>query len=148
MVAPVGVRSEAKDGNGADAGRTRAAEGKACRQFFAPEIGRIHFRFRKKWRHNQLGVKRYETKNGKRRGISLHKRLDYLPSKYMSYKDKLKAIKWLGNAGSHGESDVEMRDVIDAYYLVQHILEEIYNQKTKKLNELTKLINKKKGPRK
>lgn len=47
MVAPVGVRSEAKDGNGADAGRTRAAEGKACRQFFAPEIGRIHFRFRK-----------------------------------------------------------------------------------------------------
>jgi hypothetical protein len=36
----------------ADAGRTRAAEGKACRQFFAPEIGRTHFRFRKKWRHN------------------------------------------------------------------------------------------------
>ena len=48
------MRSEAKDGNGADAGRTRAAEGKACRQFFAPEIGRIHFRFRKKWRHNHF----------------------------------------------------------------------------------------------
>ena len=34
VVAPVGVRSEAKDGNGADAGRTRAAAGKECRPFF------------------------------------------------------------------------------------------------------------------
>ena len=40
----------------ADAGRTRAAEGKACRQFFAPEIGRTHFRSRKKWRHNPAAV--------------------------------------------------------------------------------------------
>jgi hypothetical protein len=51
--ASVGVRSGAQYGDEADAGRTQAAEGIECRQFLAPEIGRIHFRFRKKWRHNQ-----------------------------------------------------------------------------------------------
>ena len=34
-------------------GRMRAAEGKECRQFLAPEIGRTYFRIHKKWRHNR-----------------------------------------------------------------------------------------------
>ncbi len=38
----------------ADAGRTRAAGGNTRRQFFAPEIGWIHFGFREKWRRNRL----------------------------------------------------------------------------------------------
>jgi formate dehydrogenase major subunit len=43
------VRSGAEYRAVADAGRTRAAEGHNRRPFFAPEIGRTHFRFREKW---------------------------------------------------------------------------------------------------
>jgi len=56
------------------------------------------------------------------------------------------AIKWLGNAGSHGHAEVTMDDVMDAYELTEHILEEIYEPKLKKLKAIAKKVNKKKGP--
>ena len=43
------MQREAAYGDVADAGRTRAAAGNNRRLFFAPEIGRTHFRFREKW---------------------------------------------------------------------------------------------------
>ena len=59
--------------------------------------------------------------------------------------DILYAIKWLGNAGSHGNSEITIDDVFDAYEFMNHILNEIYEPK-QKLEKLAKEIRKKKGP--
>jgi hypothetical protein len=94
----------------------------------------------------ELKIKRFSTANGKRRFINLHQRIGLLPAKYTPFKDMILAIKWLGNAGSHGNAEVTMDDVMDAYELTQHILEEIYEPKSKKLKAIARKVNKKKGP--
>lgn len=95
----------------------------------------------------ELGVKRFNVKNGKRIFLNLHSRISLLPSKYSELGDLLLAIKWLGNAGSHANSQVSIDDVMDAYELVDHVLQELYTQKAKKAKALAKQINKKKGPK-
>lgn len=96
----------------------------------------------------ELKIKRFSTNNGKRRFINLHQRINLLPVKYAPFKDMILAIKWLGNAGSHGHGEVTMDDVMDAYELTEHILEEIYEPKMKKLKAIAKKVNNKKGPAK
>ena len=99
----------------------------------------------------ELRIKRFDLVKGKRRPISLHRRIGLLPSKYASLKDLLIAIKWLGNAGSHGNSGdnaISQDDVMDSYELAEHILQQIYEPKTQKLVALAKKVNKKKGPSK
>lgn len=95
----------------------------------------------------ELGVKRFNTKNSRRILLSLHFRISLLPPKYSELRELLLAIKWLGNAGSHAESAVTIDDVMDAYELIDHVLQELYTQKAKKAKALAKLINKKKGPK-
>jgi len=94
----------------------------------------------------ELKIKRFDTSKGKRRYINLHQRIGLLPAKYAQFKDMIIAIKWLGNAGSHGHEEVTMDDVMDAYELTEHILEEIYEPKVNKLKAIAKKVNKNKGP--
>jgi len=97
----------------------------------------------------ELKVKRFNLVKGKRRLISLHQRIDLLPTKYAELKNLILAIKWLGNAGSHGNNGdgaISMDDVMDTYELMEHILHEIYARNTKKLVALARKVNKKKGP--
>ena len=95
----------------------------------------------------ELGIKRYAVKNSKRQFLSLHSRIGLLPAKYSELRDLLFAIKWLGNAGSHADSVVTLDDVMDAYELIDHVLQELYAQRSKKAKDLAKLVNKKKGPK-
>jgi Domain of unknown function (DUF4145) len=96
----------------------------------------------------ELKVKRFNVSKGRRLFINLHQRIELLPAKYAQFKDMILAIKWLGNAGSHGHSEVTIDDAMDAYELTEHILKEIYEPKAKKLKALAKKVNKKKGPSK
>jgi hypothetical protein len=96
----------------------------------------------------ELKVKRFNVSKGRRLFINLHQRIESLPAKYAQFKDMILAIKWLGNAGSHGHSEVTIDDAMDAYELTEHILKEIYEPKAKKLKALAKKVNKKKGPSK
>lgn len=99
-----------------------------------------------------LKIKRYNIIKGKRRLISLHQRIGLIPAKHDALKDMFLAIKWLGNAGSHGagagSGEITIDDVMDSYELMEHILQEIYEPKTKKLMAIAKKVNKKKGPAK
>lgn len=95
----------------------------------------------------ELGVKRFNTRNNKRIFLSLHSRISLLPTKYSELGELLLAIKWLGNAGSHADSVVTIDDVMDAYELIDHVLQELYTQKAKKAKALARKINKKKGPK-
>src|SRR5690606_927123 len=90
----------------------------------------------------ELGIKRFAVTGGKRRIISLHTRIGLLPTRYAELRDLLFAIKWLGNSGSHADSAISIDDVMDAYELIDHVLQELYAQRSKKAKELAKVINK------
>ena len=92
-----------------------------------------------------LGIKRYTNLKGKRRPISLHQRINLLPAKYADVKDLLLAVKWLGNAGSHDGEKPSYGDVRTTYDLLEYVLAEIYESKTKKLKAIAKNVNAKKG---
>lgn len=93
-----------------------------------------------------LGIKRFAIVRGKQKAISLHQRIQLLPTKYQEQKDLLLAVKWLGNAGSHDGEKATTADVSITYDLLEHVLSEIYEGKGKKLRAMAKKVNKKKGP--
>lgn len=95
---------------------------------------------------NELKIKKYTVKNNKRRSLPLHFRIDTLPKKFLPLKQTLIAIKWLGNAGSHPGDSLKKDDVLDAYEIMEHLLDDIYNPKKAKIEKLIQAINKKKGP--
>ena len=63
--------------------------------------------------------------------------------KYKYLSDNLKAIKWIGNEGSHNGKSVARKELIEVYKILELILTEIYCTKKKEVNRLTKQINKK-----
>jgi hypothetical protein len=95
---------------------------------------------------NELKIKKFTVKNKKRRSLPLHFRIDTLPTKYIALKKALLAIKWLGNAGSHPGESLEKDDVLDAYEILEHLLNDLYNPKKATVEKLVQAINKKKGP--
>jgi len=79
---------------------------------------------------------------------SLHERIEYFKKKYPKYNkyaDNLLAIKWLGNTASHRE--LSHNDVFKAFQILDYVLEEIFNNRTEKIKELSKIIVDSKGKR-
>lgn len=94
-----------------------------------------------------LKVKRFSKSSGKpRRLLSLHQRILALPTKFDSLRDHLLAVKWLGNAGSHDGDTPSASDVQIVYDLLEHVLAEIYEDRSEKLKAIAKKVIKKKGP--
>lgn len=92
-----------------------------------------------------LKIKNYHTSGGKRKKLSLHRRIELLPTKYQKIKDICLAIKWLGNAGSHCDDEMSFDDVFDGYDMLSFVLEELYDNKHTHVQKLAKKINAKKG---
>lgn len=82
---------------------------------------------------------------GKNRRLSLHERIELFKEKDAELADTMLAIKWLGNAGSHA-SDLNEKDILDAFELMEHVIEKLFVEKLKKIRIITKKINTKKGP--
>jgi hypothetical protein len=76
---------------------------------------------------------------------SLHERILLFGQKNPKAAERLLAIKWIGNFGTHGFK-LERNDLLDAYELFEIALSEIYDYDKKRADKLTKAINKKKGP--
>ncbi|ENU95471.1 hypothetical protein F970_01935 [Acinetobacter sp. CIP 102082] len=96
----------------------------------------------------EFGVARNSRKNNKLHRLSLDARIAKAKNKNANLgdlEDILYAIKWLGNAGSHGNSEITIDDVFDAYELMSHLLNELYQSKAE-INKLAKAIRKRKGP--
>jgi len=100
---------------------------------------------------NHYKVPRFSlTKKKKRQRNTLHDRINKLDNKYEHIKDELRAIKWIGNAGSHssiGENSLTGDDVLDAYEILESVLDDLFSTKKKQIKGIAKSINKKKGPR-
>jgi len=96
-----------------------------------------------------LKVKRFlKTKTGRLHRLTLHDRITALPKKRENVKEKLLALKWLGHAGSHPGEALSRDDVLDMYEVLEYVLVEIYSSPHKKVERLTRTINRRKGPRK
>lgn len=116
--------------------------------FCDPSSAGNHIRITLEKLLTHLGIKRFRDRAGKRVFLNLHSRIELLPNKYDDIQDLFKAIKWLGNAGSHSGKQVTSDDILDAYELMEELLAEVFSHRSKKVKSLAKQINKKKGPKK
>lgn len=95
---------------------------------------------------NYLKVPKTTINNrNKRIKINLHNRIDKLAKQHFSLKELLLAIKWIGNEGSHPEKSLTKDDVIDLYEILEHVLSELFDNKSKTILAKAKRINKAKG---
>ena len=85
-------------------------------------------------------------KKERRINLTLHQRIEKFKLKYKELGENLLAIKWLGNAASH-PTGLSIDDIFDAFEILQHVLNELYDNRSKRIQKLTKQINSKKGKR-
>jgi len=80
-------------------------------------------------------------KNEKDRRITLHIRLGMLPELYVSFKDPLMAIKFLGNAGSHTYDKVKIKDIEDAFEIMEYVVNDLFSGRKESVEVLTKRLS-------
>jgi hypothetical protein len=83
---------------------------------------------------------------GKRIFLSLHERIELFRRTNPRLADALMAVKWIGNAGSHSQP-LERRDLLDGYELIEHVLDELFVQREKRIAKLSRQINQRRRPR-
>lgn len=78
--------------------------------------------------------------------IVLNQRLENIKEENGLYpfKTKLSAIKWLGNAGSHEEDDVDIESLFHSFEIIKNVLNGLYN-KSDRVDRLAELVIENKG---
>lgn len=82
----------------------------------------------------------------KRKGYTLHKRIELFKGTKPEQADLLMAIKWIGNSGSHTSDGLTKDDILDSYEILEHVTTKLYETDSKRIAKLTKTINKRKKP--
>lgn len=78
--------------------------------------------------------------------LNLQIRIDRYVTKDPEAADLMKALRWLGNNGSHAHGKApEMPDLLDAFAIMEHVIGHIYVQSGKAVAKLAKDIVKNKG---
>lgn len=94
---------------------------------------------------SDLKIRKTQTKaNGKRDAVSLHIRIERFGEKYPELKDHFRAIKFIGNKGSHSYNDIDEGDILYAYQILEDVFEKIYRRKQKNIQSNIKLLLKNK----
>lgn len=83
------------------------------------------------------------SSSGKR--LSLHTRIGKFQAIDPENGDVLLAVKWLGNSGSH-PGGLTRSDVLDAFDMIEYVLESRYGTAKKALLAKVQAVNAKKGP--
>jgi hypothetical protein len=91
-------------------------------------------------------ITRFQVVKGKRKFINLHERIQKYEIKNKDIAKRLLAIKWLGNAGSHLLGDLSKDDVLDAYEILETVLDDLYIDHKKSIEKKVSLVNKRRGP--
>jgi Domain of unknown function (DUF4145) len=79
-----------------------------------------------------------KTDKGKFHTLDLHGRILLLKKTHPVEADLLMGIKFLGNAGSHGQAGnptVSRADLLDAFEMLENVLDEFINYRSKKLRD-------------
>lgn len=93
-------------------------------------------------------IQQRRNQSPRRSSIALHRRINAFANRNTQNSDignKLMALKWLGNAGSHS-SQITKDDVLDAYEILEIALDEMYTKHRKAIEKKILLVNKRKGP--
>lgn len=61
--------------------------------------------------------------------------------------ERITALKWIGNCGSHPEDDLNKGDLFDAYDILAVLLEDLYVGHNRNVRNIVAQINAAKGPR-
>jgi hypothetical protein len=85
-------------------------------------------------------------KKGRRQFLALHHRIERFGVKRADIAEKLMAVKWIGNAGSHSNG-ATIDDALDGYELVDWVLDTLYARRHHRASALTRAINRRKAPR-
>lgn len=85
------------------------------------------------------------SKKKKRIKLTLHERIDKFEQKEPEIASHLRALKWIGNFGSHVEK-LTKKDLVNAFEILEFAIEKLYTDKSKKIKQLSKNINRRKGP--
>jgi hypothetical protein len=88
--------------------------------------------------------RRKKGKRGKLNKLVLHERIKIFLPKDVLTRDKLLAVKNLGNAGSH-TGTVRRQQVLEAFELMESILEVVVEKRPQRLERMAREINKRKG---
>lgn len=97
---------------------------------------------------DHIGVpKKTTTAKGKQIDLKLHERIEAFAVSNAVTGPHLMALKWLGNAGSHG-SRVSRIDLLDAFEIMEHALVEILDKRSAKVAALAEKMTKKHAPKK
>jgi hypothetical protein len=83
---------------------------------------------------------------GRRKFLALHRRIEQFATRRPEIAEKLMAVKWIGNAGSHSHG-ATVDDALDGYELMDWVLDTLYARRHHRASALTKAINRRKAPR-
>ena len=83
---------------------------------------------------------------GKRVFLKLHVRIERYQKERKNIADKLMAMKWIGNAGSHSQGTT-LDDALDGYELMDWVLDTLYARRHRRASALTRVINRRRAPR-
>lgn len=89
-----------------------------------------------------IGIPKLDDKN---RRINLHQRIETVDGQYISYKDTLMAVKFLGNAGSHTYDEVTVEDIEAAFEMMQYMINDLFSGHKESIEVLTRRIHGKYG---
>ena len=73
---------------------------------------------------------------------------NHLQGDLLKYKDRLSAIQWIGNDGSHGNDAITGRDLLAGLELIESVLIALYPSTKSDLDELARKVIEKKKPKK
>ena len=74
--------------------------------------------------------------------------MDHLKDDLLKYKDRLSAIRWIGNDGSHGNDAITVSDLLAGLELIESVLVALYPANGADLDELARKVIEKKQPKK
>ena len=96
--------------------------------------------------HFRIPLRRRNTKRKLYR-LSLDERLTLFVKTDKTLSDRLMAIKWFGNTGSH-ERDLTRDEVLNALDILEDTLVDLFEKRTHRLAALTRTLMKRHAPRK
>lgn len=90
----------------------------------------------------QLGIPTHDNKPKPKR-LTLGARLERLPDEHSEFNTLFDAIRLLGNDGSHPDSKITTDDLMDAYELIEHVLQVLYKPAPKLPTKIVEKMTKK-----
>jgi len=94
---------------------------------------------------DELDVEKEDNSTDETKKIKLHHRIEQYKKRNIFIGELMLSIKWIGNYGSHQDS-ISRSDLLDAYEMIQAILDNLYDNHEKKMMEKAKEINENKKP--